>query len=136
MNATGHIAELRSLVERFVTLSIVALTACRARDEIALTVALDARDLLMARVAVVTRELVGMRSQIPQASARARFDAELAPAFGLANEAARLNAELETKAAEIRSGIGQQLDRLRHDEGGLSAYATAPLGVPVIDLRR
>ena len=136
MSAAAGVVELRSLVERFIALSRDAMAACEADSEPALAAALDARDLLMPQVELVTRRLSNLRPTIAPASARKHFDGAVAHVLGLAADAVRMNAELEARAAGLRVRLGRQLDRLRHDEGGLSAYAATPAGDSVLDLRR
>jgi hypothetical protein len=90
----------------------------------------------MPRVALVTRQLSILRPAIAPATARRHFDGAVAHVLGLAADAVRMNVELEANAAALRARIGRQLDRLRQDEGGLSAYAATPAGDSVLDLRR
>ena len=118
-------AELRDAVEQFSHLSQRALLACTQHDELALDAALNDRDLLSKRVALLAQQLTGARRVALTPRARAAIDAVLRPVHVAAQRAARLNHELSECAERARNDVGAQLDRLRHDDAALSAYAAA-----------
>lgn len=130
-------AELRDTIERFCALSQIALSACASQDQAALTAALESREGLTARIAVLSHELAALRRVLHRPSAVAAFDAMLAPAYRAGEQATLINAELGAKAIEFRAELGRQIERLNTDDVGLSAYASAPRAdASVIDMTR
>lgn len=120
-----RVAELAALFAHFTTLSEAGSRACAAGDEVALAAALDEREVVTARVAVVLRDVDADRRAASSNAARAALDLALRPAPAAARAAAHANAELERQANAARTGLGEQLDRLRHDDAARSAYTAA-----------
>ncbi|MGQ0646089.1 MAG: hypothetical protein ACT4P7_00875 [Gemmatimonadaceae bacterium] len=125
MNALARGAiELRDLVERFSSLSESALRACASADAAALAGALDARDLVTARVAALAVRLAALRLALPPEQ-RTSADALLLPVQRAGQHAAALNAQLLERAGALRLDIGKQIDQLRRDTEASSAYQAA-----------
>lgn len=118
-------AELLQLMERFSALSECGIRACEAGDELALAAALDARDLLTPRFAVLARELAGARHMVQGHGVRERMDLLLAPVLRKADEARALNTSLAARAQVVRTAVGEQLGRLAHEETAHARYAAA-----------
>jgi len=116
-------AELQQLFERFAALSATAVRAVESGDEAALSAALDARDLLAPRTAQLSRALGDARRNATTRATRDAVEVALRPVRAAAAEAERLNGELARTAHAARLGIGEQLDRLRHDSAARQAYA-------------
>ena len=116
-------AELQQLFERFAALSATAVRAVESGDEAALSAALDARDLLAPRTAQLSRALGDARRNATTRATRDAVEVALRPVRAAAAEAERLNVELARTAHAARLGIGEQLDRLRHDSAARQAYA-------------
>lgn len=114
--------ELQQLFERFAALSATALRAVESGDDAALGAALDARDLLAPRTALLSRSLGEARRTATSRATRDALDTALRPVRAAAAEAERLNGELARTAHAARLGIGEQLDRLRHDDAARQAY--------------
>lgn len=115
--------ELQQLFERFAALSATALRAIDSDDDAALGAALDARDLLTARTAQLSRMLGDTRRAASTKATSEALDRMLRPVRVAAAEAARLNGELEQRAQTARLSIGEQLDRVRHDDAARTAYS-------------
>ncbi len=122
-----HAAELQALFERFTALSHAGIRACASGDDAALGAALDARDLVSARAALVLQGIDASRRVASSNASRSALDAALGPAQLAARAAADANAELERQAQAARTTLGEQIDRLRHDDAARSAY-TAVVG--------
>ena len=121
-------AELQQLFERFTALSATALRAVDAKDGAALEAALDARSLLDARMALLSRMLGDARRTASTKATRDALDVLMRPVRAAGAEAERLNGELVRRAQAARLEIGGQLDRLRHDDAARTAYALAAGG--------
>jgi hypothetical protein len=117
--------ELRELADRFVALSEAGLQACASSDDVALSSALDARDLVSARFAVVSGQVAALRRALPLEQ-RTRADAALEPVTRAVQQASAINAVLLQRASDVRVDIGRQLDLLRRDHEATSAYHHAP----------
>lgn len=132
------VAELEALFTRFTALSEAGLRACGSGDDAALAAALDARDLVSARAESLVQAVAAARRAAGSKGARDAFDLALRPAQVAAAAAAVANAELERQAHAARTILGEQLDRLRHDDAARSAYtAAAGRGEPArLDLTR
>ncbi len=132
-----EVSELGELCERFAALSDCAARACESGDAAALGAALDARDLLVQRAAVLAQCVRDGRRTVSSKAGREALDAVLRPLRALAAEAERANADLAHRARAARTALGEQLDRLRHDDAARSAYATAACGEAIrLDVTR
>lgn len=118
-------AELQELFERFASLSTRAVAACDAGDEAALAGVLDARDVVASRASELTRAFALARRTAASRSALDTLDLALRPVRTAAASAERANDALLARARAVRTGLGEQLDRLRHDESARSAYTGA-----------
>lgn len=118
-------SELRELFERFTALSEDAMRACDAGDVVALERALEAREEVTGRVAVLDHALGELRGALRSTTGRDAFDASLRSARAAAALAERRNAELAARARAARTVIGASIDRLRHDAAAHAAYAAA-----------
>lgn len=123
-SAPAIASELRDLFERFTALSEDAMRACEAGDVEALGIALEARELVTGRVAVLDRAVAQMRDSLRSLTGRDAFDASLRMARAAAALAERRNAELAQRAQSARTILGGSIDRLRHDAAAQAAYAT------------
>jgi hypothetical protein len=132
-----HARELRELVERYSELTETALHACAALDDGTFTAALDARELITSRVCQLTREMAADRPVARGLPPRAD-DQVLAPVQTALVRAQHLDDELVQGARRWRASLGDQLDRLHHDERAATAYATglAPLPSGGLDVTR
>ena len=126
--AVPGVAELQQLFERFAALSATALQAVEAGDDAALGAALDARAQLAPRTQLLARTLGDARRAARNKATRDLLEGALRPVRVAAAEAERLNGELARRAQSARSSIGEQLDRLRHDESARQAYAQVAHG--------
>lgn len=120
-------AELQELFERFISLSERAIVACATGDDVALATTLDARDIVASRASELTRAFDLARRVATTTAARDVLDQSLRPVRVAATTAQRLNDDLANHAQSLRTTLGEQLDRLRHDESARSAYAEAAL---------
>lgn len=125
VGAPAVATELRDLFERFTALSEDAMRACDAGDVDALERALEAREQVTGRVAVLDHTLGAMRNSLLSVAGRDAFDASLRTARAAAALAERRNAELAERARAARTVIGASIDRLRHDAAAQAAYAAA-----------
>jgi len=123
-------AELQELFERFAALSSRAIEACDAADEATLTGVLDARDIVASRAAALTRAFALARRTSGSRTALDVLELALRPVRVAAASAERANGALMTRAQAVRTGLGEQLDRLRHDESARAAYADADAVAP------
>jgi hypothetical protein len=119
------VAELETLFARFTALTEAGIRACAAGDDAALGAALDARDLVNTSADALVRGLVLDRQAASSNAAVAALDLALRPAWAAAEAAAEANAKLERQAHAARTVLGEQLDRLRHDDAARSAYTAA-----------
>jgi hypothetical protein len=127
--------DLRELLERFASLSAGATRASVTHDTQALAAALDARELLIPRVAALARTLQH-REHTLTADERPRFDAIMRPVLRAWNLAADANAQLLSRTQEARSAVGSELDLVRQAADAASAYGAVPAGAGRYDARR
>ena len=128
-SASAIASELRELFERFIALSDDAMRACDAGDVTALGDALEAREVVTGRVAVLDQALGELRGALRSPVGRDAFDASLRNARAAAALAEARNAELSERARTARTTIGAAIDRVRHDAAAQAAYvATADRG--------
>jgi hypothetical protein len=118
-------AELQELFERFASLSSHAIAACEAGDDAALASVLDARDIVASRASELTRAFALARRTATSRSALDTLDLALRPVRLAAATAESANGALMARARAVRTTLGEQLDRLRHDESARSAYTDA-----------
>jgi len=121
------LVELQLVVEEFNRHSAEAIRACEAGDDVALHSALDARELLTQHAERLARHVSLARLAARTRADRQAIDDALAPLTRAAVAAERLNAALAVQAQGARQVVGEQLDRLRHDESARSAYAAVAL---------
>jgi hypothetical protein len=106
-------AELQELFERFASLSSHAIAAC------------EARDIVASRASELTRAFALARRTATSRSALDTLDLALRPVRLAAATAESANGALMARARAVRTTLGEQLDRLRHDESARSAYTDA-----------
>lgn len=126
--AVPGVVELQHLFERFAALTATAIQAVDAGDDTALGAALEAREQLAPRTKLRSRTLGDARRAARSKATRDLLEHALRPVRVAAGEAERLNGELTRKAQAARLSIGEQLDRLRHDESARHAYTTVASG--------
>jgi uncharacterized protein (DUF58 family) len=125
-NPNSGALELRLVIDRFSALSECALRACDSGDGVALSAALDARDVLTTQVTALAAELASARRELHSPAARRDFDALVAPLQDAVREATRLNQRLAERASSVRADVARQLERLNHDGAAVTAYSTLP----------
>jgi hypothetical protein len=124
--------QIREALQRFTVLSECAIRACDARDGDALAAAIDARELVTARL----RQLGSLHSAAaPRGESAAAREARAALAE-CARAAARANQDLVRRVGEARDDVARQLERLTHDETAVAGYARAMPRASALDLRR
>ena len=126
MRPTGR--EAHDAVERFRVLTASAVDAC-ARGS-----AMDLVDALLAREEVA-RWMRGATAP-PGRGGVAAASPELQSLRRAADEALRLNAELEAGVARARDEARAQLQRLDLDQAAVGGYSRAMPRVRQLDLRR
>lgn len=130
-------ADLHDALERYIALSEVALRACDENDAEGVHIALDARDVLGARVAELSASLASRRQRYDTPASASIFERLLAPVHATARHLRRIDDELVERIARSRAMTGRQIERLAQDDAGIAAYASAaPRTLARLDLRR
>lgn len=127
--------DLRDLLERFASLSVGATRASVTHDTQALTAALDARELLIPRVAALSQAL-RQREHTLTPDERPRYDAIMRPVLRAWTQASDANAQLLSRTQNARTDVGRELDLVRQEADAASAYVAVPAGTGRYDARR
>ena len=127
--------QIREALQRFTALSECACRACEARDGDALAAAIDARELVTARLRQLAASAPALTAPPSASDPRAVRDAR--QALGeFARAAARANQDLVRIVGESRDDVARQLERLSLDEGAIAGYARVMPRTSALDLRR
>ena len=124
--------QLREALERFAILSECAVRACEAQDADALAAAIDARELVTARL----RNLVVAAGSARSAGAAAPAARILQALEATVRAATDANELLVQRVSQSRDELARQLERVNQDETGLAGYARAMPRSGRVDLRR